>query len=81
VSFREKQLKIIPKDDLVRYLVFFQSPDGDWEDMVSRVLEETRKACDKLELHPRNTDEVVNLAQTIVISTFRRPAALVPWST
>ncbi len=52
LSFREQQLKIIPKDDPVRYLGFFQSPDGDWEDMVRRVLEETRKACDKLELHP-----------------------------
>jgi hypothetical protein len=49
--------------------------------MVRRVLEETRKACDKLELHPLNADEVTNLAQAIVISTFRRPAALVPWST
>jgi hypothetical protein len=49
--------------------------------MVRRVLEETRKACDKLELHPFNTDEVANLAQSIVISTFRRPAVLVPWST
>ncbi len=81
LSFREKQLKSIPKDDPVRYLGFFQSPDGDWEDMVRRVLEETRKACDKLELHPLNADEVANLAQAIVISTFRRPTALVPWST
>ena len=60
---------------------FFQTPDGDWEDMVRRVLEEARKACDKLELHPLNTDEKVNLTQAIVISTFRRSAALVPWST
>ena len=52
LSFREQQLKIIPKDDPVRYLGFFQSPDGDWEDIVRRVLEETRKTCDKLELHP-----------------------------
>jgi hypothetical protein len=80
LSFREQQLKIIPKDDPVRYLGFFQSPDGDWEDMVRRVLEETSKACDKLELHPLNSDEAANLAQAIVISTFRRPATLVPWS-
>jgi hypothetical protein len=79
--FREQQLKIVPRGDPVRYLGFFQSPDGDWKDMVRRVLEETRKACDKLELHPLNADEVANLAQAIVISTFRRPAALVPWST
>ena len=81
LTFREKQLKIVPGSDPVRYLGFFQSPDGDWKDMVRRVLEETRKACDKLELHPMNADEAANLAQTIVISTFRRPAALVPWST
>jgi hypothetical protein len=49
--------------------------------MVRRVLEETRKACDKLELHPLNADDAANLAQAIVISTFRRPVALVPWST
>jgi hypothetical protein len=42
--FREQQLKILPRGDPVRYLVFFQSPDGDWKDMVRRVLEETRKA-------------------------------------
>ena len=79
--FRDQQLKIVSKDEPVRYLGFFQTPDGDWEDMVRRVLEETRKACDKLELHPLNADETANLAQVIVISTFRRPAALVPWST
>jgi hypothetical protein len=78
--FRGQQLRIVPRDDPVRYLGFFQSPDGDWKDMVRRVLEETRKACDKLELHPLNADEAANLAQTIVISTFRRPAALVPWA-
>ena len=80
LSFREHQLKIIPKRDLVRYLGFFQSPNGDWEDMVRRVLEETRKTCDKLEVHLLNTEEEANLAQAIVISTFRRPVALVPWS-
>ena len=47
----EQQLKIMSKDNPVRYLGFFQSPDKDWEDMVRRVLEETRKACDKLERH------------------------------
>jgi hypothetical protein len=36
--------------------------------MVRRVLEETRKACDKLEFHPLNADEAANLAQAIVIS-------------
>jgi hypothetical protein len=46
--------------------------------MVRRVLEKTRKVCDKLELHPLNADEAANLAQSIVISTFRRPAALLP---
>jgi hypothetical protein len=81
LSFRKQQLKIIPKDDPVRYLGFFQSPDGYWEDMVRRVLEETRKACDKLELYPLNADETSNLARVIVISTFRRPSELVPWST
>ncbi len=81
LSFKKQQLKIIPKGGPVRYLGFFQSPDGDWEDMVRRVLEETRKSCDKLELHPLNVDEEANLAQVIVISTFRRPAALVSWST
>ena len=81
LTFREQQLKIVPESDPVGYLGFFQSPDGDWKDMVRRVLEETRKACDKLELHPLNADEAANLAQAIVISTFRRPAALVPWST
>ena len=40
------------KDNPVRYLGFFQSPDGDWEHMVRRVLEETRNTCDKLERHP-----------------------------
>ncbi len=79
--FREQQLKIVSRGDPVRYLGFFQSPDGDWKDMVRRVMEETRKACDKLEFHPLNADEAANLDQTIVISTFRRPAALVPWST
>jgi hypothetical protein len=59
--FREQQLKIVPRGDPVRYLGFFQSPDGDWKDMVRRVLEETRKACDKLELHPLNADEAANL--------------------
>ena len=49
--------------------------------MVRRVLEETRKACDKLEIHPLNAEEEANLTQVIVISTFRRPTALVPWST
>ena len=69
------------KDTPVRYLGFFQSPDGDWADMVKRVTEETKKACDKLERHPLTADEAANLAQAIVIATFRRPAALVPWST
>ncbi len=69
------------KDTPVRYLGFFQSPDGDWKDMVRRVMEETRKACDKLERHPLTPDEEVNLVQAIVIATFRRPADLVPWST
>jgi hypothetical protein len=52
LSFREQQLKIISKDNPARYLGFFQSPDGDWEDMVRRVLEEIRKTSDKLECHP-----------------------------
>ncbi len=81
LKFREQQLKIVLGSDPVRYLGFFQSRDGDWNDMVRRVLEETKKACDKLELHPLNADEAANLVQSIVISTFRRPATLVPWST
>ena len=81
LTFRDQQLKIMSKDTPVRYLGFFQSPDGDWKDMVRRVIEETRKACDKLERHPMTPDEAANLAQAIVIATFRRPAALVPWST
>jgi hypothetical protein len=40
--FRDQKLKIVSKDEPVRYLGFFQTPDGDWEDMVRRVLEETR---------------------------------------
>ena len=52
-----------------------------WKDMVKRVMEETEKTCDKLERHPLTADETANLAQTIVIATFRRQAALVPWST
>jgi hypothetical protein len=81
LTFREQQLKIMLKDTPVRYLGFFQSPDGDWKDMVRRVMEETRKACDKLERHPLTPDEEANLAQGIVIATFRRPAVLVPWWT
>ena len=69
------------KDNPVRYLGFFQSPDGDWEHMVRKVLEETRNVCDKLERHPLTADESANLTRAIVISTFRRPAALIPWST
>ena len=68
-------------DTPVRYLGFFQSPDGDWKDMVRRVMEETKKACVKLERHPLTTDDAANLAQAIVIATFRRPASLVPWWT
>ena len=52
LTFREHQLKIMVKDTMVWYLGFFQSPDGDWKDMVKRVMEETRKVCDKLERHP-----------------------------
>jgi hypothetical protein len=63
LTFREQKLKIVSKDKPVRYLGFFQSPDDDWEDMVRRVLEKTRKTCEKLELHPFNADEVANLAQ------------------
>ncbi len=81
LTFREHQLKIIAKDTVVRYLGFFQSPDGDWKDMVKRVMEETRKACDKLERHPLTADEKANLEQSNVIVTFRREATLVPWST
>jgi hypothetical protein len=81
LTFREQQLKIMAKDTPVWYLGFFQSTDGDWKDMVERVMEETRKECDKLERHPLTSDETANLAQTIVIVTFRRPASLVPWST
>ena len=68
LTLREQQLKIVSKDEPVRYLGFFQSPDGDWEDMVRRVLEETRKFCDKLELHPFNADEVENLTQASTTS-------------
>ena len=74
-------MKIMTKDTPVWYLGFFQSPDGDWEDMVKRVMEETRKSCVKLERHPLTSDDTANLAQAIVIVTFRRPAALVPWLT
>ena len=81
LTFREQSLKIMLKDTPVRYLGFFQSPDGDWKDMIRRVMEETRKACDKLERHPLTPDEEANLGQAIVIITFRRPAALVPRST
>ncbi len=81
LTFREQELKIMGKDTPVRYLGFFQSPDGEWEDMVKRVIEETKKACDKLERHPLTADEAANLAQVIVIATFRRPATLVSWST
>ena len=56
----------------VWYLGFFQSPDGDWKDMVRRAMEETKKVCDKLERHPLTVDETANLAQAIVIATFRR---------
>jgi hypothetical protein len=75
------EVKIVKSCGMWVGAVFFQSPDGDWynwEDMVRRVLEETRKTCDKLELHPLNADETTNLEQAIVISTFRRPATLVP---
>ena len=34
LTFREQQLKIVLGSDPVRYLGFFQSPDGDWNDMV-----------------------------------------------
>ena len=43
-------------------------------------MEESRKVCSKLEQHPLSEDEEADLAQAIVISAFRRPAALVPWS-
>ena len=81
LTFREQKLKIMAKDTPVWYLGFFQSPDGDWKDMVETVMEETRKECDKLERHPLTTDETANLVQGIVIVTFRRPASQVPWST
>ncbi len=34
----------------------------------------------KLEKHPLLADEAADLAQAIVVSAFRRPAALVPWA-
>ena len=68
------------KEAPVRYLGFYQSPDGCWKDMVARVMEESRKVCNKLEKHPLSADEAADLAQAIVVSVFRRPAALVPWA-
>ena len=40
--------------------------------MVTRVIEESRKACSKLEQHPLSADETDDLAHAIVISAFRR---------
>lgn len=79
LTFRDQQLRIMSKDTPVRYLGFFQSPDGDWKDMVRRVMEETRKACDKLERHPLRPMRWQIWHKQI--ATFRRPAVLVPWST
>ena len=80
ITFRDHPLKIVAKETPVRYLGFYQSPDDCWKNMVTRVIEESRKACSKLEQHPLSVDEVTDLEQVIVISVFRRPAALVPWS-
>jgi hypothetical protein len=79
LTLRDQPLKIVTKEAPVRYLGFYQSPDGCWKDMVARVMEDSRKVCNKLEKHPLSSDEVADLAQAIVVSVFRRPAALVPW--
>ena len=39
-----------------------------------------RKSCNKLEQHPLSEDEEADLTQVIVISVFRRPSSMVPWS-
>ncbi len=80
LTFRDEPLKIVVKEAPVLYLGFYQSPDGCWKDMVSRVMEESRKVCNKLQKHPLSVDEEEDLAQAIVVSAFRRPAALVPWA-
>jgi hypothetical protein len=70
----------VVKEASVCYLGFYQSPDGSWKDMVARVMEESRKPCNKLEKHLLSVDEETDLTQAIVVSAFRRPAALVPWA-
>jgi hypothetical protein len=39
LTFRDQPLKIVAVDAPVRYLCFYQSPDGCWENMVTRVME------------------------------------------
>jgi hypothetical protein len=80
LTFRDHPLKIVAKEAPVRYFGFYQSPDGCWKNVMARVMEESRKACNKLEQHHLSADEAADLAQAIVVSAFRRPAALVPWA-
>ncbi len=80
LTLRDHPLKIVAKEAPVLYLVFYQSPDGCWKNMVTRVMEESKKTCSKLEQHPLSVDEATDLTQAIVISAFKRPTVLVPWS-
>ena len=48
---------------------------------IPRAEQAWRKACGQLERRPLAADQAANLTKAIVIATFRRPAALVPWST
>ena len=81
LNFRDQPLKIVSKETPVRCLAFYQSPDVCWKDMVTRVMEESRTECNKLEKHPLSVDEAADLTQAIVVFVFRRPPALVPWAT
>ena len=79
LTFREQQLKIMTKDTRCGTWVSFSHWTG-----TGRIW--SRESWRRRRRHVTNwneltTDEMANLSQSIVITTFRRPADLVPWST
>ena len=78
VTYKDIPLDITPETEVVRYLGFWATPNGNMQDVMQLVMDRTLRAKETIQGHPLGPKQVVEIFSAKAVGNFRY-LATAPW--
>jgi hypothetical protein len=79
LTYHDKPLPIDPESELVRYLGFWTTPNGNMQAAKDLVYDRTRRAKESIQGHPLDPKQTMVMFSAKTVGNFRYLPAITPW--